>query len=1040
MHLWTAAITTQIDLNFFSNETFRILFLQNSEMIQRIASSKAARLHAEPQIPDFATAAAELVSNSLDAGARKVRVALALLSAAAPPPPPPPSHQQQQQHRHRHPDTTTTTTAAVSLIVDDDGTGIAPADFAMLARPGFSSKTQQADDDAARCGANDNAGGGDNDDTRRSAAAAANETLGYKGQALAALSQLAAEVEIVSRCSGGFETWVKTVRGGGQEVRPAGPSSTVARDRSGTTVTVADFGFGHPVRRRAFLVEAASGALVEQVKRRLAVLMLGWPDVELTIEVRRAGAGGGAAGASAAAASASAIVLRLERGRSAVGAICGALMPDLPADALRPVSASSAAATLAGCAVVLGAPCSSLDQRIVCVGRRTVTCAPLEGLLDAWFAHAAARRVVTSGAASVMARSTRLARPAYVLHLSCPRGAVDVGSEADKSGAVFRDWPAVAAVVMDALAPLWGPPPPTARAGLNLGGTASGSGGGRSGRVLLMMEGSGDGDMAAAATRRSGGTLGASPSLPPPPPPRRADWQPVSGLIASRSRSFASIAAGAEPHPDVVVATAAAANAVEHGRSRARHPASSSGSAAATTAAATAVAATTVAAAPVATPMPEPLLEAPGAGVVAAAPAATDLLGLLRQVISSADAAAASTSDATGPTDAGHGSARGAQPPSGLVAPLRPAAAAAASPQGPPAGVGAAPAWPCTWDSGGAGGSNHASGHLDDVSRAPPILSLDELMVDAAARGHPPPAVDAPAPSSSRTLAAAAPSSLRPSSVTLDHLVRAVPLEQVDRKAIIARCGDVLVALDQHAADERVQLEALQGRLQQAAAGGSLAAATAGDEMTMLLGSIVLRPPQPLPLSADERRALQTHAALVREWGWCVSNDSSGGVITGSATAGGAASTPPPPPQQQLSLSSVPTVCGAALGALDLRLFLHQLAECGGDAGGAGAPPGVLRVLRSKACRSAVMFGDALSRGECAALVARLRLTAMPFCCAHGRPTAAPLVDLSQLSLHLRGAATRALAAKTAAAAEQTAACTPQPLSAARLRQQLAAL
>lgn len=37
---------------------------------------------------------------------------------------------------------------------------------------------------------------------------------------------------------------------------------------------------------------------------------------------------------------------------------------------------------------------------------------------------------------------------------------------------------------------------------------------------------------------------------------------------------------------------------------------------------------------------------------------------------------------------------------------------------------------------------------------------------------------------------------------------------QVDCKAIPAVCGSLLVALDQHAADERVQLEALQGRLE----------------------------------------------------------------------------------------------------------------------------------------------------------------------------------------------------------------------------------
>ncbi len=38
---------------------------------------------------------------------------------------------------------------------------------------------------------------------------------------------------------------------------------------------------------------------------------------------------------------------------------------------------------------------------------------------------------------------------------------------------------------------------------------------------------------------------------------------------------------------------------------------------------------------------------------------------------------------------------------------------------------------------------------------------------------------------------------------------------QVDKKFIMMVCGSTLVALDQHAADERVRLETLQAQLQQ---------------------------------------------------------------------------------------------------------------------------------------------------------------------------------------------------------------------------------
>jgi DNA mismatch repair ATPase MutL len=57
---------------------------------------------------------------------------------------------------------------------------------------------------------------------------------------------------------------------------------------------------------------------------------------------------------------------------------------------------------------------------------------------------------------------------------------------------------------------------------------------------------------------------------------------------------------------------------------------------------------------------------------------------------------------------------------------------------------------------------------------------------------------------------------------------------QVDRKFIMMVCGGVLVALDQHAADERVRLEALQAALLQ----------QAGPRRGGLLDSVALRAPQ----------------------------------------------------------------------------------------------------------------------------------------------------------------------------------------------------
>ncbi len=134
-----------------------------------------------------------------------------------------------------------------------------------------------------------------------------------------------------------------------------------------------------------------------------------------------------------------------------------------------------------------------------------------------------------------------------------------------------------------------------------------------------------------------------------------------------------------------------------------------------------------------------------------------------------------------------------------------------------------------------------------------------------------------------------------------------------------------------------------------------------------------------------------------------------------------------------------------------VQLYLHHLQE---TCGAGGLPSGVVRVLNSKACRGAIMFGDELGqeqvgRGkqdllgtlpsmqwqlersalrttsspdkclevssflsypaalQCQVLLGSLAETQLCFSCAHGRPTTAPIVDLRRLrqALELRAAA-----------------------------------
>ncbi|KAF7503952.1 hypothetical protein GJ744_002977 [Endocarpon pusillum] len=59
-------------------------------------------------------------------------------------------------------------------------------------------------------------------------------------------------------------------------------------------------------------------------------------------------------------------------------------------------------------------------------------------------------------------------------------------------------------------------------------------------------------------------------------------------------------------------------------------------------------------------------------------------------------------------------------------------------------------------------------------------------------------------------------------------------------------------------------------------------------------------------------------------------------------------------------------------------------------------PRGIINLLNSRACRSAIMFNDKLTQPECEELVKRLAQCAFPFQCAHGRPSMVVLGKLQE--------------------------------------------
>ncbi|PWY93771.1 DNA mismatch repair protein [Aspergillus sclerotioniger CBS 115572] len=62
-----------------------------------------------------------------------------------------------------------------------------------------------------------------------------------------------------------------------------------------------------------------------------------------------------------------------------------------------------------------------------------------------------------------------------------------------------------------------------------------------------------------------------------------------------------------------------------------------------------------------------------------------------------------------------------------------------------------------------------------------------------------------------------------------------------------------------------------------------------------------------------------------------------------------------------------------------------------------GCPRGIIDLLNSRACRTAIMFNDVLDSDECQSLVRRLADCVFPFQCAHGRPSMIPILDMGAM-------------------------------------------
>ncbi|KAJ3498407.1 hypothetical protein NLG97_g1150 [Lecanicillium saksenae] len=232
-------------------------------------------------------------------------------------------------------------------------------------------------------------------------------------------------------------------------------------------------------------------------------------------------------------------------------------------------------------------------------------------------------------------------------------------------------------------------------------------------------------------------------------------------------------------------------------------------------------------------------------------------------------------------------------------------------------------------------------------------------------------------------------------------LKEAEVIAQLDKKFVLIKlpvvppiasdvsCGGqaqqhVLFAVDQHAADERYKLEKLMMSYFEHRVGGTSAVIESLDQ------------PISLQIPAKEASLFARHQKFWTKWGisYTILDAESHTTEKTRLPALRIIGLPP----------SILERCRAEQQLLPdlMRKEMWRWEEFGPldyekstpSSNFQGCPRGILELLHSRACRSAIMFNDELTMAECAALIRRLAQCALPFQCAHGRPSMAPLVNL----------------------------------------------
>ena len=207
------------------------------------------------------------------------------------------------------------------------------------------------------------------------------------------------------------------------------------------------------------------------------------------------------------------------------------------------------------------------------------------------------------------------------------------------------------------------------------------------------------------------------------------------------------------------------------------------------------------------------------------------------------------------------------------------------------------------------------------------------------------------------------------SRISKSALATARIISQVDKKFILISMSNetkALVLVDQHAADERIRVEALVEQL-------------STQPPSTLAKSMIFE------ISSRDQEPLAKHLSFFARWGikYSISweTDLQKGKVVVNALPQAIAERCRVEPKVLIEL-----LRGEAWKLEDKSTIAHTNTP----------PQALLNMLTSRACRSAVMFNDVLSIAEAETMISRLAQTNLPFQCAHGRPSMVPLLDLGE--------------------------------------------